>query len=612
MGFFRFLWRKKGLIALGLLIGIGLGIYWQNRPAPEPLYETETVGRRSLLQEVSATGTIEPTAKITLRFQTGGTVDSIPVHVGDLVTKGNLLVELDSEEFSLAVASAQAELAAAQADYAKALAGSTDEAIDVAKAAVEKAEADLEQAEKNLTSQERLGDQAIAIAELAYDAAVSDHENLEATYALEVAHVYEDAVITLDSALTQGETTLREIDNLLGVDHEATDASLLSALQANSSSKYTSAVNVYKEVSREVETLAAALQELEADEEDAISEALLATSNLLEEIDDLIEVVDALVEAAPIAQGFDDSKRSEVRAMLATQEESLLDAESNLSAQDQAIESLLNEQESELQQAENAIDRAEQDLAQVQLEKESNVAQAEASVAVYESLLDQAEASLKETQAGPRSVDLAALKAAIDRAETQLEMARHDLSRASLHAPTEGIVTQLYFEEGESLNTADNVIQIVSTDYQITANIPESDIAKIEIGDRVRMTLDAFSYDQLFEGTVHKIDPAETVVEGVIYYQVESHFTLAYEGVKPGMTANMDILTAEDNQALAIPLRALKYERDRIYVQKVDPQTQTLVEVDVVLGIRDDQYVQILSGLVEGNEVVTLMREEDS
>lgn len=593
----------------GITLGLILGNVWLNRPEPESPYTTETVGYRTIVQEVSATGSIEPTAKITLRFQISGTVDSIPVKSGDLVSKGDLLISLDEAQLSLAVASAQAELRAAQADYALALAGSTSQAIDVAEAAVEKAEADLEQAEENLDYQEKLGDQSIALAELQYDSAVSDYENLVASYELEVAHAYENAVLSIDDALQLGDDALREIDLLLAVDHEPTDSDVLAALQVHNSSKYTSAVNSYKTLSADYETLSEGLQTFEASQTEELTEALADTSDLLEDVNGLLEDVDALVDAAPILEGFDDTVRSEIREDLATEKAALLSAQSDLSTQEQAIESILNEQESELMQAENAIEQAAEDIDQAELQKEADVTQAGASVSVYESLLNQAKASLAEVKADPRRVDVAAFAAAITRAEAQLAMARHDVSLSSLVAPTQGVVTEVYFEEGESLNATDNVIQIVTTDYHILANIPESDITKLSAGDPVTMTLDAFAYDQTFEGKITEIDPSETVVEGVIYYQVKAAFNLPYEGIKPGMTANMDIVTAEEDHALAIPLRALKYEKDRVYVEVLDAATQTVEQMEVKLGIRDDQYVQILSGLEEGDEIVTLTKE---
>ena len=72
------------------------------------------------------------------------------------------------------------------------------------------------------------------------------------------------------------------------------------------------------------------------------------------------------------------------------------------------------------------------------------------------------------------------------------------------------------------------------------------------------------------------------------------------------MTANMDIITAEVDDVLAVPIRAIKYDGSRVYVFMLDGTD--LKEVDVEIGVAGDQYVEILSGLKEGDEVVTYVR----
>jgi multidrug efflux pump subunit AcrA (membrane-fusion protein) len=159
------------------------------------------------------------------------------------------------------------------------------------------------------------------------------------------------------------------------------------------------------------------------------------------------------------------------------------------------------------------------------------------------------------------------------------------------------------------VNTTDDFIELLSRDFQVIANVSESDIAKVNLGDPVSMTLDAFYYDKVFEAEIVEIDPAETVVQGVIYYQITAGFTTEDTQVKPGMTANMDIVTEETTNVLAVPIRAVKYDGARSYVLQPDSIVSgTTKEVDIEVGLRGDQFIEVVSGLEEGDDVVTYVR----
>ena len=136
----------------------------------------------------------------------------------------------------------------------------------------------------------------------------------------------------------------------------------------------------------------------------------------------------------------------------------------------------------------------------------------------------------------------------------------------------------------------------------------EADIAKVQIGDPATTTLDAYGSDTFFPTKVIKIDPAETIIESVPTYKVTLAFASTTDSrIKSGMTANLDILAGQANNVLSIPARSVYAIDTQKYVQLVtDPKnpkdtTQTAVET----GMRGvDGYVQILSGLKEGDVVI--------
>ena len=148
--------------------------------------------------------------------------------------------------------------------------------------------------------------------------------------------------------------------------------------------------------------------------------------------------------------------------------------------------------------------------------------------------------------------------------------------------------------------------------YEIKVDIAESDITKVKVGDKTVIELDAFGSDHPFSGAVTFIDPAQTVIKDVTYYKTTITFNTDSwsDQIKPGMTASITIAAAEKNNVLYIPQRAVK-----IRASTLGEVPQKYVEVlaggqkqekNVEIGLRgDDGLVEIVSGLAEGEQVIT-------
>lgn len=242
---------------------------------------------------------------------------------------------------------------------------------------------------------------------------------------------------------------------------------------------------------------------------------------------------------------------------------------------------------------------------------DSQIQAAENSLSIYRAQLD-----LK--QAGPRDFEISAAQARVAQAQAQLNQVLANLADYSIAAPISGTITKVNYSIGEQTNMSEPVIKMLSTEqYQIKVDIPESDIAKIKIGDKAIIELDAFGNDQIFSGTVSFIDPAQTVIQDVIYYRTTISFDFddRNEQIKPGMTADVTITTANKDNVLYIPQRAVKLREATLgevpekYVEVLIGDNQ-VVEKSVEVGLRgDDGLVEILSGLDSGDRVVTFKKD---
>lgn len=191
---------------------------------------------------------------------------------------------------------------------------------------------------------------------------------------------------------------------------------------------------------------------------------------------------------------------------------------------------------------------------------------------------------------------------------------RQITTRGLIYAPIDGIITKKYLEVGELSGLGGKMVTIMGEGgLELKAKIPESDIAKVEIGQKAKITFDAFSSDDVFEAEVYFIEPAATLIQDVVYYEIKLKLLDNINGLKSGMSADIDIATAEKDGVLAVPGQAVKGEDGKKYVEVIvlnkDGEREA-EKVDVKAGLRgDDGLVEIMSGLEEGQEVVTFVNQ---
>lgn len=219
---------------------------------------------------------------------------------------------------------------------------------------------------------------------------------------------------------------------------------------------------------------------------------------------------------------------------------------------------------------------------------------------------------LKQAGATPESIlaqeaKISAVRATIANYKTQIE-------KGILRAPFSGVITKQDAKLGQIVSPNVSIIRMIGdAAYQVVANVPEVDVAKISKGDKAMINLDAYGSDVTFLATVSLIDPAETVVEGVPTYKVTFQFDKEDERVRSGMTANIVVRTAEAQGVLMIPGRAV-YTRDGdvpIKFVRIPTGVNTSKEVAVKTGLRGSNgMVVITEGLSEGDVVITAERSK--
>jgi len=570
MSFFK---SKKFYVILAIVIVVGyLGVRQYQKSNQPPVYETAKVTRGDLKQTVEATGKIQSASDLSLRFETAGTLETVAVKEGDAVKAGQLLVALRAAELNAAVAQAKANLD-------QKIAGATDSEREYYRAAADSAAADLNKARSDYAN-------SVATAQAAVDTAKNNLKLAEGGESSQiVSQAYEDAVALSQATLSKLDNALTQADNILGIDNAMANDSFESYLSLLDSTKIIIANNNYtlaKEA--KVAARAAAGNLTTASPHSAIDAALNAEETALDKMNRLLLSVSDVLRATPPVGSLTQASLDAQKTTIETTRTTITTQYTSVITQKQSISDAKNSYTT----YQIAYEKSLKDL-------EAAKIAADSAVQMKEAAYNQALANLDNKINPTREVDLAPLRAALAQA-----VANRD--KTILRAPIDGVVTKIAKKKGEYISMTDIAVSMVSPRYEVDVDIPETDVAKLNIGDTVTLTLDAFGDDTKFSGKVTSIDPASTEVQDVVYYKVKVALDETDKEIKPGMTANVTVSTDFRQGVLQIPFRAVRSNGEK-HVRVLE--NGQIREAMVKLGLRgDDGQVEILDGLKEGEEIV--------
>jgi HlyD family secretion protein len=194
--------------------------------------------------------------------------------------------------------------------------------------------------------------------------------------------------------------------------------------------------------------------------------------------------------------------------------------------------------------------------------------------------------------------------AALQKTHAQIDAIQSQINHTMIRAPFDGVITRVEPKVGEVFAAGTPAFGIISNGvYKIEIHIPETDLAKVALGNRGLVTLDAYGSGVSFPVTITAIDPAQTIVNGVSTYKVTLHFTEVDTRIRSGMTANVSVVTASSTNALVVPTRAI-ITRGSDTIVLIQPSYK---EVRVQTGIKDtlNGFTEIRSGLTEDDVVAS-------
>jgi HlyD family secretion protein len=171
---------------------------------------------------------------------------------------------------------------------------------------------------------------------------------------------------------------------------------------------------------------------------------------------------------------------------------------------------------------------------------------------------------VSESEFLPAKTQLSTTRSQVQSARSQVERAERNLSYASIRSPIDGVVISRSVEAGQTMAASFNapvLFQIAEdlSSMEIIAQVDESDIAQVKVGQRVRFTVQAYP-DQTFGGVVEQIRLQPVTVSNVVNYEVVVSAANDQNLLLPGMTAEVDFIVAESKDVLMVKNSALKWE----------------------------------------------------
>jgi len=247
------------------------------------------------------------------------------------------------------------------------------------------------------------------------------------------------------------------------------------------------------------------------------------------------------------------------------------------------------------------------------------------------------EANLKAAQASKRSSEESAKGASynIKSAAASLKELKTSLNRTTIKAPGSGIISSLSVEQGERVvgtmqMTGTEMMRIANLNsMEVQVDVSENDILKVQLGQEADVEVDAY-LDQTFKGTVTEIANSASNVSSAAqslntdqvtnfivkirldpnsYKELTTRMKYPF---RPGMSSSVDIYTHSEENAITIPIQSVttrnKDEEDKdgdlmevVFLHQAD----TVAMQEIVTGIQNDEYIHIISGLKEDQEIVS-------
>jgi len=207
-----------------------------------------------------------------------------------------------------------------------------------------------------------------------------------------------------------------------------------------------------------------------------------------------------------------------------------------------------------------------------------------------------AEIDVQDLEYGSSLLDLKERELAVEDAEIEL-------AKYTIRAPFKGTIGSVNIAPHDWINNNTAVSTLSTKKHTAQISLNEVDVTQVDIGQKAELTFDALP-DIILIGTVSEIDPVGIQSSSVVSFNVKITLDETDERVLPGMNVTANIITLEKKDVLTVPNTSIRNQNGLSYVEVFNKETAENDQVEVELGAFNEVETEILSGLVEGAEII--------
>ncbi len=265
----------------------------------------------------------------------------------------------------------------------------------------------------------------------------------------------------------------------------------------------------------------------------------------------------------------------------------------------------LNEIEAEFKTARANLEEAQLKLEQLQASKRQEVAQRQAAT-------EEAKQALRQSLNGTRPKEITQAEAEVEQVKAQLAFYQSQLNSTIIRAPFAGVITRRFAQEGDFVSPSTSAsssegasstsITELSNGLEIEAKIPEANISKIQIGQKVDIKTDTY-LNEVFQGKVKLMAPRAVQENNITSFRVKVGLTTGNSKLKSGMNVRLSFKSEPIKNALVIPLAAVVTQANGqtgVYVPDVNAQTRFQ---QIKVSSAGGDKVSVLAGLKSGDQI---------
>lgn len=306
---------------------------------------------------------------------------------------------------------------------------------------------------------------------------------------------------------------------------------------------------------------------------------------------------------------YDQAKERNEDFAFSFTHEALIDAEEDLWIAQAKVDELRSGPKlGSLNSASADISAAQANLSKSRADYETLLAgSSSAQISAAEASLARALSDLADLKEGESVQDVVIAEAELEQARLDLQAAEEALAEAVIVAPFDGLVTDVLVSVGE--RATGNVVEFVSNDLEAVLQVDELDIGSLSIGQPAVITFETWPDSEL-EGQISSIAPSSGGKDdNVVNYDVVIAFDSTDLPILVGMTADAQLITDEKEDVLLVPNAAVTADRQagtysvNLIVGEEDGEFVT-ENREVAVGLKDNDFTEILSGLAEGDTVL--------